>query len=118
MPDVKDDTSIALSFRALFCSARGISDSEFESTALRFLLHSPWSWLSPFILRLAPGLVSTDLLIIQELGRIKSGANLSAEVRDIRTEYRRKRDFGVLRRVFKMRLSTKRIFSISKSFWI
>jgi len=115
--DVKDD-DIDISFRAKFCRARGIPDSEFESAALRALLHFPWSWLSPLISRLAPGLVSTDLQIIQQLGRVESGANLSAELRDIRTEYRRKRDFRLLRRVFKMRLSTQRTFSVSKSFWI
>lgn len=80
-------------------------------------LHAPWSFAVPILTRLAPWMLEGDRQILQQLGRVTSGSNFAAEVRDIRTDYLRQNDFGLLRRWFRLRLSRERIFKGSKELW-
>jgi len=106
-----------MTLREKFCTRFQCAPSDYGASALRLFLHRPWSWLAPAILRIKPGLFSTDLLIIEQLGRLTSGKNLSAELRDLRADYFRHRDFGWLRRYFKLRLSGRRISKACQSLW-
>ena len=80
-------------------------------------LHSPWSVLVPVLLRIRPASLSTDIDILRQLGRVESGSNLASEVRGLRTDYLRHKDYGLMRRALKFRLSGERILFSAKEFW-
>jgi hypothetical protein len=105
------------SFRERYCKHYGIADAEFDQAALKHFLHSPWRWWAGFLARSFPTSLVTDLDIVRQLGRIASTNNLSAEVRGIRSEYQRRRDFGITRRFLRRRLSSARIFAAAKECW-
>jgi hypothetical protein len=107
----------ALSFRDRFCRLYGCADADYEVAALKRFLCSPWSLIAPILCRIAPNLISTDIRIIKQLGLVESRVNFSAEVKDLRIEYVRKRDFGFFRRSLRLRLSRQRILSASKRLW-
>ena len=105
------------SFRERFCKHYGIADGDFDMAALERWLHPPWSSLAALLLRVFPSFFATDLDVVRQIGRVASTNNLSAEVRGIRNEYQRRRDFGLTRRLLRRRLSSGRIFASAKSCW-
>src|SRR5688572_12331963 len=88
----------ALPLRKRFCAYYNCSDAHFESMALRVFLHRPWSLLVPLLLRVNPALFRTDIEILKDLGSIESGSNLASEVRQLRHDYLRHQDYGLMRR--------------------
>jgi hypothetical protein len=104
-------------FRSRFCAYYRCAEENYEAEALRHFLYPPWAQLSWLIRMAAPGLIETDLQIVRQLGLAASGSNFAAEVRDIRGDYGRKKDFGILRKWFRLRLSRERIFNCSKPLW-
>ena len=85
--------------------------------ALRVFLHSPWSSLVPLLLRVNPALFRTDIQILRDLGSIESDSNLASEVRQLRHDYVRHQDFGLIRRRLNFRLSSERILLIAGKLW-
>jgi hypothetical protein len=106
-----------ISFRKRFCAYSGCPDEDYEAEALKRFLYPPWSRLTWLLMRVAPSLIATDLQIVRQLGLVTSGSNFAAEVRDIHGDYGRKKDFGILRKSFRLRLSRERIFNCSKRLW-
>jgi hypothetical protein len=103
-----------VSFRSRFCAYYRCAESEFERRALGKFLYPPWAAVLPLLLRVAPAVLATDLQIVRQLGLVTSGSNFAAEVRDIRGDYQRKKDFGILRRWLRLRLSRERLFDASR----
>jgi len=71
----------------------------------------------PLLYRFGPSLFRNDIEVLRQIGRVSSMNNLVAEVRDLRNDYVRRKDFGLLRKTFKMRLSGDRILSAAKPLW-
>jgi hypothetical protein len=106
-----------MSFRKRFCAYYSCVEEDYELEALKRFLHPPWSGLTGLLRGVRPSWIETDLQIVRQLGLVTSGSNFAAEVRDIHGDYGRKKDFGVLRKWFKLRLSRERIFESSKRLW-
>jgi len=101
------------SFRTLFCERFQIDDADFDRRALRYLLHFPWSTLSPFLSRRWPKLFKVDQLLMRRLGVMKCRETFFSEIRRLRDDYIREGDFGVSRKWFRRRLSSRRLLVIS-----
>lgn len=107
--------AIRMTLEDKFCAHFNCSREQFAGRALRLFLHQPWAWASPIILKLRPQVLATDLQIVRQLGLVSSGTNLTVEIRDIRTDYLRQRDYGFLRRALRLRLSRARIARVCKT---
>ncbi len=104
-------------FKERFCRVLRCSDTDFANRALQAFFHRPWAWLTPILVRLFPSLLRTDIAIVEQLGRVSNAVNLAAEVRDLRMDYLRQRDYGLARRSLRFRLSGQRIIKLSRQMW-
>ncbi len=104
-------------FQNKFCQYFGVKEENFERHVLQLCLHPPWCMIAVWLFRVRPQIFSTDVQIVRQLGRVTSGANFVAEVRDLRTDYARHRDFGFAHRHLRRRLSTERLLNVGKMVW-
>ena len=103
--------------RENFCSRFRCSDEEFERVALLKLLHRRSLPLARILLLTNPSFFATDFAIIRQLGLIDSRAQLAVEARDLWKDYLRCGDFGLMRRVLKVRISGKQLLRVGEEVW-
>ena len=106
-----------LSFKQRFCRLRGCTEDQFERRALFAMLHRRWAFLAPLVLRLNPALFRSDFEYVRRLGACMDAASYEQEVRRVRGEYVRERDYGFARRVLKLRLSGRRMLTLGGAVW-
>ncbi len=98
--------------RARFCAYYACKDEDFEIHALRKGMHQPWGHWAYLVLRLAPGMLRTDIQILRQLARAKSSAEWAKEIRGLRGDYLRHKDAGFWRRALRFRLSGERLLRL------
>jgi hypothetical protein len=105
------------SFRARFSAYHGFAEADFEKRALRKFMHWPWRMAVPVILKFTPEKLGSDFEIIKLLGESSSYSQLRRNILDLRNDYRCYNDFGWQRRVFRFRLSGRRIMLLARNIW-
>ena len=104
-------------FKSRFCEYYQCPEEKFERAALLKVLHRRSLVLAWLFLYLKPSLFETDFRILRQIGSITSRNNLAAEARDIRNDYVRFNDFGVVRRFLNLRISGQRLMHLANEVW-
>ena len=81
------------------------------------MLHRRWYFVAALLLRVKPAFFRSDLEYVRRLGACTSASAYEQEVRRVRGEYVRERDYGFARRVLKLRLSVRRMLSVGDAVW-
>lgn len=105
------------SFQDRFCAEFQCSAEDFQVAALRMFLHPPWSSVFPLINATNASFFAVDLKILKRLGAIDNWSIFVNEVRTIRSDYQREKDFGFARKHLRLRLSSERILTMAWGLW-
>jgi hypothetical protein len=104
-------------FKSRFCEFYQCPENQFERAILLKVLHRRSLLLAWCLLRIHPAFFSTDYRILRQVGAVASRNNLLAEARDIRNDYQRFNDFGIMRRFLNLRISGKRLLAVANQVW-
>jgi hypothetical protein len=104
-------------FKLRFCEFYHCPEDQFERAILLKVLHRRSLLLAWCLLRIHPAFFSTDYRILRQVGAVASRNNLLAEARDIRNDYHRFNDFGIMRRFLNLRISGQRLLAVANQVW-
>src|SRR5689334_6558837 len=104
-------TRVDKTFKSRFCNYYKCPEENFERVALLKVLHRRSLVIAWLILKFSPDFFATDFRILRQIGSVTSRNNLVAEARDIRNDYLRFNDYGLVRRFLTLRISGQRLLA-------
>jgi hypothetical protein len=104
-------------FKQRFCLHFACKEQEYERRALIRFLHRRSRLIALVVLRVNPSFFNTDLKILRQVALCESRSSYERDVVQLRNDYLREKDYGLSRRLLKLRLSVGRMIAVGAEVW-